>query len=146
MFGCFGSHTPRFCVACELSATSGVRTRSYSTFCVRARRDFLRPLARRDSLRASEAHTGPLWQRVAGVIRRYTDMMLRWSTCSSHCIVREPSHDGEFFRARRLASVPVGCADYPPLCRYSAASGDGNTSRSIGDRVCGGSSARPLAL
>ena len=31
-------------------------------------------------------------------------------------------------------------------CRYSAASGDGNTGRSIGDRVCGGSSARPLAL
>ena len=52
--------------------------------------------------------------------------------------------------ARRRGFPSTGgagaCDDYPPLYRYSAASGDGNTGRSIGDRVCGGSSARPLAF
>ena len=75
--------------------------------------------------------------------------------CSLYCTVSELLQDQKFpehrargcLRARRLASVPAGfCGDYRRYAAYSAASGDGNSGRGIGDRVCGGSSARPLAL
>ena len=54
--------------ACEQGATS---------FCVRTKRDLLRPLASRDILHASEVYAGPLWWRVAGIIRRCADIMPR---------------------------------------------------------------------